>query len=114
VLAADTHPLQNLGVLARLRAMGRPEEEVQAWAASANAAGLAACEALLADARGPFAFVYAPPESPAGNAFLLASLVEGQVGGSHAIELIAAFVTGDVTGMLATVALAHYIFLSKR
>ncbi len=29
VLAADTHPLQNLGVLARLRAMGRPEEEVQ-------------------------------------------------------------------------------------
>src|SRR3954451_8819101 len=30
VLAADTHPLQNLGVLARLRGMGRPEAEVQA------------------------------------------------------------------------------------
>jgi maleylacetoacetate isomerase len=60
VLAADTHPLQNLGVLARLRGMGRPEEEVQAWAADANAAGLAACEALLADAPGPFCFGDAP------------------------------------------------------
>lgn len=56
VLAADTHPLQNLGVLARLRAMGRPEEDVQAWAADVNAAGLAACEALLADTPGPFCF----------------------------------------------------------
>lgn len=60
VLAADTHPLQNLGVLARLRGMGRPEEEVQAWAADANAAGLAACEALLAGAPGPFCFGGAP------------------------------------------------------
>ena len=60
VSAADTHPLQNLGVLARLRAMGRPEEEVQAWAADVNAAGLAACEALIADAPGPFAFGAAP------------------------------------------------------
>lgn len=60
VLAADTHPLQNLGVLSRLRAMGRPEEEVQAWAADANAAGLAACEALLADEPGPFCFGTAP------------------------------------------------------
>src|SRR4051794_13395726 len=51
VLAADTHPLQNLGVLARLRGMGRPEAEVQAWAADANTAGLAACEALLAGRR---------------------------------------------------------------
>lgn len=57
VLAADTHPLQNLGVLARLRGMGRAEAEVQAWAADANAAGLAACEALLSVMpRGPFCF----------------------------------------------------------
>jgi maleylpyruvate isomerase len=60
VLAADTHPLQNLGVLARLRGMERPEAEVQAWAADANAAGLAACEALLEGAPGPFCFGAAP------------------------------------------------------
>ena len=60
VLAADTHPLQNLGVLARLRGMGRPEAEVQSWAADANVAGLAACEALLADQPGPFCFGDAP------------------------------------------------------
>ncbi len=55
-LAADTHPLQNIGVLARLRAIGRPEEEVQAWAADVNAAGLQACEALLGTSGGPFCF----------------------------------------------------------
>ena len=60
VLAADTHPLQNLKVLTRLRAMGRPKEEVQAWAAEANAAGLEACEALLCHADGPFCFGAAP------------------------------------------------------
>jgi len=59
-LAADTHPLQNLRVLARLREMGRPEEEVQAWAADANAAGLEACEALLRGVDGPFCFGRAP------------------------------------------------------
>lgn len=60
VLAADTHPVQNLGVLARLRSMDRPETEVQAWAADANRAGLEACEALLADMPGPFCFGAAP------------------------------------------------------
>jgi maleylpyruvate isomerase len=60
ILAADTHPLQNLGVLARLREMGRPEEEVQAWAAEMNATGLAACEALLQAMPGPFCFGDAP------------------------------------------------------
>lgn len=56
VLAADTHPLQNLGVLARLRGMGCPEPEVQTWAADANAAGLAACEALLMGTPDQFCF----------------------------------------------------------
>jgi len=56
VFAADTHPLQNLKVLARLRAAGWPEEQVQAWAADANVDGLEAAEALLADAPGPFCF----------------------------------------------------------
>lgn len=60
VLAADTHPLQNLGVLARLRMKGWPEPDVQAWAADANGAGLMACEALLANESGPFCFGIAP------------------------------------------------------
>jgi len=60
VLAADTHPLQNLGVLARLREKGWSEPEVQAWAENVNAAGLAACEALIAQREGPFCFGVAP------------------------------------------------------
>src|SRR6201995_3756090 len=44
VLACDTHPLQNLKVLARLRELGLPEDEVTAWAGWANCEGLAACE----------------------------------------------------------------------
>ena len=58
VLAADTHPLQNLGVLARLRALGVAETDVQGWAASANLTGLTACEALAG--AGPFCFGDAP------------------------------------------------------
>jgi len=60
LFAADIHPLQNLKVLARLREIGRPEEDVRAWAADANAAGLAASEALLANEPGPFCFGTAP------------------------------------------------------
>lgn len=56
VLAADTHPLQNLAVLLRLRRKGWEKEDVDAWAADANRAGLEVCEALLADAPGPFCF----------------------------------------------------------
>ena len=55
-LACDTHPVQNLRVLARLRQLGLPEEQVTAWAAWANREGLAACEALIADEAGPFCF----------------------------------------------------------
>ena len=58
VLAADTHPLQNLKVLAQVRAMERSEEQVQAGAAGANAAGLEACERLAGD--GPFCFGASP------------------------------------------------------
>ncbi len=60
VLAADTHPLQNLGVLARLRGVGVGEADAQAWAAGVNAAGLRVCEALIANASGSFAFGAAP------------------------------------------------------
>ena len=59
-LACDTHPVQNLKVLARLRELGLPEEQVTGWAAWANREGLAACEALIADEPGPFCFGAAP------------------------------------------------------
>lgn len=59
-LACDTHPVQNLKVLARLRELGLPEEQVTAWAAWANREGLGACEALIAGEPGPFCFGEAP------------------------------------------------------
>jgi maleylpyruvate isomerase len=59
-LACDTHPVQNLKVLARLRQLGLPEEQVTDWAAWANREGLAACETLIATEPGPFCFGTAP------------------------------------------------------
>jgi maleylpyruvate isomerase len=55
-LACDTHPVQNLKVLARLRQLGLPEEKVTEWAAWANREGLTACEKLIAGEPGPFCF----------------------------------------------------------
>ncbi|MGY3448718.1 maleylacetoacetate isomerase [Bradyrhizobium sp. USDA 4353] len=60
VLACDTHPVQNLKVLARLRELGLPEDKVTAWAGWANREGLAACEALVKHEPGPFCFGDAP------------------------------------------------------
>jgi maleylpyruvate isomerase len=60
VLACDTHPVQNLKVLARLRQLGFAEEGVTEWAAWANREGLAACEKLIANEPGPFCFGTAP------------------------------------------------------
>ena len=59
-LACDTHPVQNLKVLARLRALGLPEEKVTAWAGWANREGLSACDKLIATEAGPFCFGDAP------------------------------------------------------
>ena len=59
-IACDIHPVQNLKVLARLRGLGLPEEEVTAWARWAIGDGLAACEALIHDQPGPFCFGTAP------------------------------------------------------
>jgi maleylpyruvate isomerase len=59
-LACDTHPVQNLKVLARLRQLGLPEEQVTEWAAWANREGLAACETLIASESGPFCFGATP------------------------------------------------------
>jgi maleylpyruvate isomerase len=39
VVACDTHPVQNLKVLARLRELGLPEERVTGWAAGPTARG---------------------------------------------------------------------------
>jgi maleylpyruvate isomerase len=59
-LACDTHPVQNLKILARLRDLKLPEEEVTGWAAWANREGLTACETLIADEAGPFCFGATP------------------------------------------------------
>jgi maleylpyruvate isomerase len=55
-IACDTHPVQNLKVLARLRELGLSEEQVTGWAAWANREGLSACEKLVAGEGGPFCF----------------------------------------------------------
>jgi len=60
VLACDTHPMQNLKVLARLRQLGLPEDQVTGWAGWANREGLSACEKLIANEAGPFCFGDAP------------------------------------------------------
>ena len=59
-IACDIHPVQNLRVLDRLRALGLKEPEVQAWARDVIDQGLTACERLIADETGPFAFGESP------------------------------------------------------
>ena len=60
VLACDTHPIQNLRILGRLRGLGLAEDKITEWAAWANREGLAACEKLIAREAGPFCFGSAP------------------------------------------------------
>jgi len=55
-IACDVHPVQNLKVLHRLRAMPLSEIETIDWARWVIGDGLAACEALLAGSPGPFCF----------------------------------------------------------
>ncbi len=55
-IVADTHPVQNLRVLKRLRSMGHDQAAVTGWAAWVNETGLAACEAIAAKEEGPFCF----------------------------------------------------------
>jgi maleylpyruvate isomerase len=55
-IACDIQPVQNLKVLARLRQLGLPEQQITAWAAWVNSEGLAACQALVAHEPGPFCF----------------------------------------------------------
>lgn len=56
-IACDTHPVQNLRVLRRVKALGQDEN---AWAKSINEEGLAAANELIRDEAGPFCFGPAP------------------------------------------------------
>lgn len=60
LIACDIHPVQNLRVLARLRAMGHDENEAQGWAADVIREGLDACEVLLGRYAGPYCFGPSP------------------------------------------------------
>jgi maleylpyruvate isomerase len=59
-IACDIHPVQNLKVLGRLRAMNVPEHDVTAWARWAIADGLDACQKLISESQGPFCFGDSP------------------------------------------------------
>lgn len=56
LVAADIHPIQNLKILQRVKALGHDEAAAQEWARQTIDDGLAALDALLADQVGPFAF----------------------------------------------------------
>jgi maleylpyruvate isomerase len=56
VIACDVHPVQNLKILNRLRALGQGEDAVQTWARDTIEEGLAAFEALLPEHSGAFCF----------------------------------------------------------
>ena len=76
-IACDTHPVQNLKVLARLRKLGLPEEQVTEWAAWANREGLAACETLIADEAGEIK----PTQAELRKAYRAAKQQQEQAGG---------------------------------
>ena len=55
-IACDVHPVQNLKVLARLRARVVPEGEITGWARWVIGDGPAACEGLIGETADPFCF----------------------------------------------------------
>lgn len=56
VIACDIHPVQNLKVLDRLRALGLSEEQVTGWAVQVIEEGLDAFDRLIAGEEGPYCF----------------------------------------------------------
>lgn len=60
VIACDTHPIQNLKILARLRGLGLAAAEVTNWAKVTIEEGLAACAALIDKRTDPFCFGDSP------------------------------------------------------
>lgn len=59
-IACETHAVQNLKVLNRVKALGHDQATANAWAHDVIAEGLAACEALVARENGPFCFGATP------------------------------------------------------
>ncbi|MDE2404619.1 MAG: maleylacetoacetate isomerase [Sphingomonadales bacterium] len=59
-IACEVHPLQNLGMLDRLRARGFDGAAVKQWARETIDHGLAACATLVAAESGPFCFGAVP------------------------------------------------------
>jgi maleylpyruvate isomerase len=60
VIACEVHPVQNLKILNRLRALDVDEDAVQTWARDTIEDGLAAFEALLPTHSGAFCFGETP------------------------------------------------------
>src|SRR5262245_27551450 len=56
-IACDTHPVQNLRVLQRVKSLGQDD---LAWARAINEEGLTAANELIRDEPGPFCFGVAP------------------------------------------------------
>ncbi|MFT3966177.1 MAG: maleylacetoacetate isomerase [Sphingobium sp.] len=56
VIAVDTHPVQNLRILGRVRTLTGDEDQVKGWAAQTIGEGLDAFDALIADEAGPYSF----------------------------------------------------------
>lgn len=56
VIACDIHPIQNLKILKRLKAMGHTQEEIDRWAATIIEDGLDACETIASEGFGPYCF----------------------------------------------------------
>lgn len=56
IIACDIHPLQNLKVLKRLKALGQDQDSIDAWARWVIEEGLGACAKLLEVGAGPFCF----------------------------------------------------------
>ncbi|WP_298328467.1 maleylacetoacetate isomerase [Asticcacaulis sp.] len=55
-IACEIHPVQNLRVLNRIKALGQDEAGVRTWAQETIATGFDACEALLEGQVGPYCF----------------------------------------------------------
>ncbi|SER29608.1 maleylacetoacetate isomerase [Sphingobium sp. YR768] len=59
-IACDIHPVQNLKILDRLRALGLADADINSWARTVIEDGLAACDMLIAGTDTPFCFGDAP------------------------------------------------------
>ncbi len=59
-IACDIHPVQNLKVLGRLRALALSEDVVKSWAHDVIADGLLACQSMLPPGNCPFCFGSVP------------------------------------------------------